>query len=120
MILKSQAQLAASMRATWTHGHLDQLRRLLSTVEARVRAKAVAALAWPGEQDAAAAKAIAPFLARGGVRRADGLLVASSDLIDAGAALSAAGVGPVSVSRLDYLFDTACPAVDTLKGRLAL
>ena len=120
VILKSQAQLAASMRATWTHGHLDQLRRLLSTVEARVRAKAVAALAWPGEQDAAAAKAIAPFLARGGVRRADGLLVASSDLIDAGAALSAAGVGPVSVSRLDYLFDTACPAVDTLKGRLAL
>jgi ATP phosphoribosyltransferase len=120
VIVKSQAQLAASLRASWTAVQLDQLRRFLSAVEARDRAKGLAALSWPGEQDKAAAKAVAPFLARGAVRRDDGLLAASSELIDVGAALSAAGVGPVSVTRLDYVFEPACPAVDALKGRLGL
>jgi ATP phosphoribosyltransferase len=120
VMLKSQAQLAASLRTTWTKGQLDQLRRLLSTVEARVRAKGLAAMRWPVEQDRAAAKAVAPFLTRGATRREDGLLVASTDLIDAGAALSAAGVGPVSVIRVDYVFDPACPAVDALQARLGL
>jgi len=120
VIVKSQAQLAASLRATWTTAQLDQLRLFFSTVEARDRAKGLAALRWPGEQDKAAAKAAAPFIARGAVRRDDGLLVASRDLIDAGAALSAAGVGPVSVTRLDYVFEPACPAVDALQARLGL
>ena len=120
VILKSQAQLAASLRAKWTPAHLDQLRRLLSTVEARVRAKALAALSWPEEQDKAAVAAVAPFLAKGGAPRHHGMLVESGQLIDAGAALSAAGVGPVSVSRLDYVFDPACPAVEALQGRLGL
>jgi ATP phosphoribosyltransferase len=118
VILKSQAQLAASLRADWTVDQIATLERLLSVVEARARAKGLAALRWPVEQDEAAAKAVAPFLARGAVRRADGLLVASAELFDAAAALAAAGVGAVSVTRLDYVFEPKSDAVEALKARL--
>jgi ATP phosphoribosyltransferase len=118
-ILKSQAQLAASLRADWAAEHVDQLGRLLLVLEARARAKGLAALRWPVEQDGPAAEAVAPFLARGAVRRADGLLVASGEVFDAAGALAAAGVGPVSVSDLDYVFEPASAALEALKGRLA-
>jgi ATP phosphoribosyltransferase len=120
VMLKSQAQLAASLRATWTAAQLGHLRRLLSTVEARARAKGLAALSWPEEQETAAAAAVESFFARGAVARHHGLLVDAGQLIDAGAALSASGVGPVSVTRLDYVFDPGCPAADALAARLGL
>ena len=120
VMLKSQAQLAGSLRAAWTVDQLDQLRRFLSVVEARARAKELAALRWPAEQDAAATAAVAPFLERGAVRGAEGLLAPLGALFDAAAALSAAGVGPVSVSRLDYVFEPTVPAVDALAARLGL
>jgi len=119
VILKSQAQLAASLRAAWTPGQLDQLRRFLLVIEARARAKGVTSVRWPVEQDETAAKACAPFIARGATRRADGLLVASSELFDAAGALAAAGVGPVSVASLDYVFEPASAALEALKARLA-
>jgi ATP phosphoribosyltransferase len=120
VMLKSQAQLAASLRAGWTGDQLEALRRFLSVVEARARGRDLAALRWPVEQDEAAAKAIAPYLDRGAVRRADGLLARTAELFDIAAALQAAGVDAVSVTRPDYVFEPACEPVERLRGRLGL
>lgn len=114
VILRSQAQLAASLAAEWTQAQLHILRRLLSVVEARGRARELATLVWPAEQDDAAQGAARPFVARGASRRANGLLVASDDLFNATAAMAAAGVGPVSVTRPEYVFEVDCPAVERL------
>jgi len=120
VILKSQAQLAAALTAPWTHAHLGQLRRLLTVAEAKARAKELAALHWPTQSDGAAALALAPFLALGASKLSDGVLSRTSDLFDLAAALAEAGVGPVTVSRPDYVFETVCEAMDRLERRLGL
>ncbi|KQV62432.1 MULTISPECIES: ATP phosphoribosyltransferase [unclassified Caulobacter] len=106
VILKSQAQLTASLIADWSAEQLDSLKRLLSVVEAKGRAGKLATLVWPAEQDAAGQAAVAAFVAKGGSRRANGALLATGDLFDAAAALAAAGVEPVTVSRPDYVFES--------------
>lgn len=106
VILKSQAQLTASLIADWSPEQLDSLKRLLSVVEAKGRAGKLATLVWPAEQDAAGQAAVAAFVAKGGSRRANGALLATGDLFDAAAALAAAGVEPVTVSRPDYVFES--------------
>ncbi len=118
VILKSEAQLAASLHAAWTGEQLGSLRKLMSVVEARARGRALAALRWPPEFDAEAEAATAPFLERGGSRRSEGLLVPERMLFEAAAALSAAGVGPVSVTRPDYVFEATSPAVEALAKRV--
>ncbi len=118
VILKSQAQLAASLAADWTAAHLDSVRRLLGVVEARARARGLSLLAWPPEQSAQAEAATEVFLAQGASRRANGLLAQTSDLFDIAAALSAKGVGPVSVTRPQFAFEPDSPAADALAQRL--
>ncbi len=118
VILKSEAQLAASLHAPWTEGQLLVLRGLMSVVEARGRGRGLAALRWPPEMDGPAVGAVKPFLDAGVSRRADGLLVPEARLFEVTAALAAAGVGPVSVTRPDYVFEAACLAVDALAARL--
>ena len=118
MILKSQAQLAASLSADWTGDRLAAVRRLLGVVEARARAKGVATLVWPAEQDKAADKVAAGFVARGASRRANGLLVAQADLFDATSALGEAGVGPVTAARPDYVFEPRSEAADRLAAAI--
>jgi ATP phosphoribosyltransferase len=86
-------------------------------VEARARGKVVASLRWPVEQDEAAAAAIAPFLDRVN-RRSDGLLAPQADLFDIAAALQAAGVEAVSITRPDYVFKPRCEPIERLKARL--
>ena len=120
VILKSEAQLAASLHAPWTPVQLAVVRRLVSVVEARGRGRGLAALRWPGDLDGPAARATRGFLERGASRQTDGLLVASGDLFDVAGALAAAGVGPVSVARPDYVFEAACAPVDALAIRLGL
>lgn len=120
IMLKSQAQLAASLKAAWTADQIEALRRFLSVVEARARGRELAALRWPVEQDEAAAKAITPYLERGAVRRADGLLARTAELFDIAGALQAAGVDAVSVTRPDYVFEPACEPVERLRARLRL
>lgn len=115
-ILKSQAQLAAALSARWSAGQLATARRLFSVVEARARARKLATLAWPAEQDAAAQSPSAPFLARGASRRANGLLVDARDLFDVNQALSLAGVGPVTAARPEYVFEPECLAADRLQA----
>lgn len=112
VILKSQAQLTASLIASWTAEQLDSLKRLLSVVEAKGRAAKLATLVWPAEQDAAGQAAVAAFVAKGGSRRANGALLATGDLFEAAAALAAAGVEPVTVSRPDYVFESRSAVLD--------
>jgi ATP phosphoribosyltransferase len=120
VILKSQAQLAASLGCTWNRAGLDILRRLLSVLEARARGRELYSLRWPVEQQAAAEAAVASFLAKGAALRVDGLLAPGAQLFDISTALATADVGPVSVTRPDYVFEASSPAVDALADRLGL
>ncbi len=124
VILKSQAQLAASLRAPWTAERLRLAGRLVHVAEARARAKDLATLGWPRRFDAAAAGALAglggpdaPTLPR---PAGDGVLVPLRGLFAAVEALSAAGVGPVSVTRPHYVFEAASAALAALGARLDL
>ena len=87
--------------------------------EARARAAGLAAFRWPQAQDAIAHAAVEPFLADGGVAQPFGLLAPQPVLLDIAAALAAAGVGPVSVARPDYVFEAACAPADALEARVA-
>ena len=118
VILRSQAQLAAGLTATWTSAQLATVRRLLGVVEARARALKLSLLAWPVEQAAKAEAITEPFVAQGASRRANGLLAASDTLFDIAGALSAAGVGPVSVSRPEFAFEPTSVAADNLSVRI--
>jgi ATP phosphoribosyltransferase len=120
LILKSEAQLAAALHAPWTAGNVIPLRRLMAVVEARARGRALAALRWPGDDDAQAVAATEPFLAKGAARQSGGLLVPERLLFETAAALAAAGVQPIGVSRPDYVFEASCPVVDALADRLGL
>jgi ATP phosphoribosyltransferase len=119
VILKSQAHLAAAIGAAWAPGQLASVRRLLGVVEGRARAKRLATLSWPADQDEHAVAALAPLIAAGAVRRANGLLLGSNQVADASVALAAGGVGPVTASTPDYVFEPKCYAADTLEAKLA-
>jgi ATP phosphoribosyltransferase len=97
VILKSEAQLAAGLKAPWTPDQVETVRFFLRTVEARARAKGLAALTSPG---------------------AEGLLTPMKTLFEAANALAEAGIGPAAASRPDYVFEPECVAADTLARRL--
>lgn len=118
LILSSQARLAASLSADWSPQSLTRAGRLLAIFEARARGRAVASLVWPAEQDGRARKALAPFIPAGTAARANGLLIAQSDLFAAAEALAAAGVGPVSVTHPAYVFEAKSPAAEALRQGL--
>lgn len=118
VILKSQAQLAASVSATWDTKALAASERLLRILEARAAALQSATLIWPARGDTVEGRVIAGLVASGAVQRPNGLLVASSQVADAGLALSAAGLGPVTVSKPEFVFDASCPGYDNLKSRI--
>ena len=120
VILRSQAQLAAALTADWTPAQLATVRRLMGVVEARARALKLSLLAWPVEFAAKAESVTEPFLTKGASRRANGLLAESDSLFDIAGALSAAGVGPVSVSRPEFAFEPTSVAVDNLAVRISL
>ncbi len=117
LILRSQAQLAASLRATWTEEAFRSAARLLGMVESRARAAETVTLVWPAEQDAQARQAVAAF-GEEGAWRTSGLLVRSADLVEVSAVLAAAEVGPVTVTRPEYVFAAASPAAEALARRL--
>ncbi|MBL8554361.1 MAG: ATP phosphoribosyltransferase [Phenylobacterium sp.] len=118
VMLKSQAQLAASLRAAWDDEALAAAERLLRIVEARAAALRSATLAWPARGDAAEAAAVAALVVAGASRRPNGLLVDSAQVADSALALSTAGLGPVTVSKPDFVFDVACPSFKQLKERV--
>ncbi len=120
VILRSEAQLAASLQAAWRDDHFESLRRLLSVIEARGRGRGLASLRWPAEFDAAAEAATQSFMAQGTSRRSEGLLVPEKLLFAVAGALARAGVGAVSVTRPDYVFEATSPAMDRLAAGLGL
>ena len=117
LILRSQFHLAAGLRASWTANQLAVAESLLRIIEARAAAKTSATLIWPGDQGGADL-AIEQLLARGASRRPNGLLVRADDIPMAAAHLTNAGLGPVTVSRPDFIFDTRCEAFGKLCGAL--
>ncbi|MFN4178597.1 ATP phosphoribosyltransferase [Phenylobacterium sp.] len=118
VILKSQAQLAAALRADWTEGALAAAERLLRVVEARAAALRSATLIWPARDDAAEAAVVDALTRAGASRRPNGLLVEASRVAEAAQALTAAGLGPVTAARPEFVFDVSCPALDTLRSRV--
>ncbi len=118
IILKSQAQLAASLTAGWTKAQLVLLRRFLSIIEAKARARGLATVIWPAEHDKAAQRACARFISEGATMRVNGLLVSSHQVFDLSAVLAESDIGPVSVTRPDYVFEANCPAADALAAKV--
>ena len=118
LILKSQAHLAAGLAADWSAAHLATCRRLLTIFEARARGKAMAHLTWPPAQDIAARVAVSAFTNPGAAGPAHAVLIETSKLFAATAALGAAGIGPVSVAQPAYVFEADCPAADRLSAAL--
>jgi len=118
LILRSQARLTASLRADWDDARLDHARAFLAIVEARARGRAIASLVWPAAQDGLARAAVAAFAQPGDGQRANGALVAQSDLFAAARALAAAGVGPVSVTHPAFVFDAVSPGAQALAAAL--
>ena len=118
VILKSQAQLTASLSATWDEGRLAVVRQMLGVVEARARARGSVMLVWPAEQDAGARAALTALVEAGARPRANGLLLREGDLLTAQALLAAAGVGPVAATRPEHLFEPVSTAAESLAARV--
>ncbi len=117
-ILRSQARLAASLRAPWDDARLGLCRRLLAILEARARGRMVASLVWPAAQELAARAAVAPYAQRDQAERAHGVLISQSDLFAVAEALASAGVGPVSVTHPAYVFEATSSAADQLAAAI--
>lgn len=118
VMLRSQAQLAASLRATWDDVAVAAAERLLRIVEARAAALRSATLSWPARGDSDEAAVVDALVAAGASRRPNGVLVDSADAPNAALALAAAGLGPVTVSKPDFVFDVNCQPLDTLKASI--
>lgn len=118
VMLKSQAHLAAGLRAAWDPVAVKQAERLLRIVEARAAALRSATLTWPGRGEPAEAEVTDALVRAGASRRPNGLLVDSAQVADSALALTAAGVGPVTVSKPDFVFDANCQAFNTLKAMI--
>lgn len=115
VILRSQAQLAAGLRADWTPACLAAAEAFLRILEARAAAHASATLIWPGGDE----DPLLPELeALGAVRRPNGLLAPVASVARVAARLTEAGRGPVTASRPDFVFETACPPLERLRAAL--
>jgi ATP phosphoribosyltransferase len=118
LILKSQAQLAASLKAAWAADQLAAAERLLRTVEARSAALGAATLTWPARGDPAESRVVEALVAAGATPRPHGLLIAADAAPRAAQALTAAGLGPVTVEQPDFVFDVSCDAFAELNKRV--
>ena len=118
LILKSQAQLTASLKAAWSADPLAAAEHLLRAVEARAAALTSSTLIWPATGEPAEAKAVEALTAIGATRRPHGLMIETARAAQAAAALTAAGLGPVTVSQPDFVFEVECAAFLALKHRV--
>jgi ATP phosphoribosyltransferase len=118
LILKSQAQLAASLNAAWDKPRAAAAERLLRILEARTAALGSATLTWPATGEAAEAEAVDALVAAGASRRPHGLLVAVGQAAEASLALTAAGLGPVTAARPDFVFEVGCPPFAALREQV--
>ena len=115
LILKSQAQLAASLTAGWSPAQLGAAERLLRAVEARAAALTSATLSWPAAGTVAEAQVLDALTSAGASRHPHGLLIDADHAAAAAEALTRAGLGPVTVAHPRFVFDVVCPAFAALK-----
>ena len=118
VILRSQAQLAASLNAVWDDARLANAGAFIRVIEAHARAQGVTSLVWPAEFNVAAQKAVAAFVEAGAALRDNGLLAPTSALFAVSRALAEAGVGPVTATRPAYVFETLSVQLDALRGKV--
>lgn len=118
LILKSQAQLVASLRADWDEARMAVAERLLRIVEARAAALNAQTLIWPPGDRAREDEVVAELVAEGASRRPNGLLVAQAKAAAAALRLAQAGLGPVTAARPEFVFETESPASNALRQRL--
>ena len=118
LILRSQAQLTASLKAAWNPQQLATAERFLRALEGRAAALTRATLIWPATGDAAEARVVDRLTAAGASRRPHGLMIETARATEAAAALTEAGLGPVTVSQPDFVFDVDCAAFAALKQRV--
>lgn len=116
VILKSQAQLTASLKASWSAKQLAAAEGLLRIVEARALAHESATLVWPAQAGDEAL--VADLVAQGCSPRPHGLLTPVDQVASAAARLTAAGRGPVTASRPDFVFETHCAPFEALRARV--
>lgn len=118
VILKSQAQLAAGLRADWSPEQFSVAERMLRIIEARAAAKESAMLTWPA--DPRETPVVDALIARGASRRPNGLLTPATWIAEASLALADAGIGPVTASRPDFVYEVGCVAADKLRMRVEI
>lgn len=118
LILASQAHLVSSQAAEWSASQLAAAERLLRIIEARSAAHESAMLVWP-DTDADAQPVVDALVAGGASRRPYGLLVPAAQLSGAALALTQAGVGPVTVSRPEFVFDLSCGSFEELAASVS-
>ena len=116
VILKSQAQLAAGLRAAWDSEALAVAERLLRVIEARAAAQRSATLTWPAAHGDA--QIVDRLVVAGASRRPNGLLVDAAQVTAASLALADAGLGPVTALQPEFVFEVECSAFDNLKARI--
>ncbi|MDO8799255.1 ATP phosphoribosyltransferase [Phenylobacterium sp.] len=116
VILKSQAQLAASLRATWSASQLAVAEHLLRVIEARATAHDSATLVWPDSEGDEAL--IGDLVAAGATRRPNGVLAPVDRIAAISTLLTAKGRGPVTASRPDFVFETSCGPYEALAERV--
>ncbi len=118
VILRSQAQLAASTSAAWSEEALASAERLLRIVEARAQALRGALLSWPARGDPEEARVVDQLVAAGATRRPNGLLMDAASVADAALLLAVAGLGPVAAAKPDFVFEVDSQALARLKSRV--
>ncbi len=114
VILKSQAALAGSLTANWTQPARDTLRDLLDATEARRVADGQVALTAAGPIPQALAEPLGLVDVRGNLAHARAETAAA-----AARALTGCGLGPVSLSPVDFVFSASNPVYDDFIARLA-
>ena len=85
---------------------------------ARAAALRRATLTWPATGGAAETQAVDGLVAAGASRRPNGLLVPVDRIAQMSGALTARGLGPVTASRPDFVFETRCAPFDLLTARV--
>ncbi|MGZ3403658.1 MAG: ATP phosphoribosyltransferase [Phenylobacterium sp.] len=118
LILRSQAQLTASLKAAWSGDQLAAAERLLRAVEARAAALTSSTLIWPATGELAETQAVEALTAAGATRRPHGLMIETARAAEAAATLTAAGLGPVTVSQPDFVFEVDCQPFAALRHRV--
>lgn len=118
VILRSQAHLAASLKASWSPGVLEIAERLLRAVEARAAALTSATLTWPERGDATEARVVEKLIAQGALQHPGGLLVEVGAVTQTARTLTASGLGPVIAARPDFIYEVECPSFMSLRTRV--